>query len=81
MALMIMGKGTGHETVTYDAAKVAKGDKEALAAVQQAEEILQQALKKGGTAFAVDTATGETKLADKIDPRADTYVVLPLQGG
>ena len=69
--LMIMGKGTGHETVDLDTPK----------AVRQAEEILRRELKKGGTAFAVDTATGKTNSTTTIDSEVDTHIVLPLRGG
>lgn len=77
--LRIMGS-TGDRTVEWDQKRAEAGDPEALAAVREAERILEEELRRGGTAFRVAPGAPARRV-DRLDPEADQIVVVPRVAG
>ncbi len=71
----------GDVQVEWDPDKVALGDPEAVAAVEEAERILAEARAEGATAFAMRGA-GPATVMDEFDRTAEKIVVVPrIVGG
>ncbi len=81
--LFVMGmEGHKKPELEWDPVAVEAGDPEALVIIQQAEEILRDAERKGAFAFEVDPVTRETHRIEKINPMAqEIFIGLPLAGG
>lgn len=80
--LKVLG-AKGHSTATWDPVKVREGDPEALAVIQEAERIVQEAQRRGAAVFSIDPETHQGVQVDRFDPQAEaeTLVVLPIAGG
>lgn len=78
--LIVLGP-VGHREVEWDVAAVEAKDPEALAAVREAERILEQARAQGGTAFRVDAPDRPAERLDKFDRTAEQIVVVPQIAG
>lgn len=71
----------GDRTLVWDAARVEKGDPDALAAVREAQRIFEQQRRRGTTAFRVEP-TAPARRLDQFDARADHVVMIPqVRGG
>lgn len=70
----------GDTTVEWDVRRVEEGDPEALAAVREAERIFREQLRRGSTAFKVESGQPAVKL-DRFDPTAEQVVVVPRVAG
>ena len=80
MSVLHLLSKQGDVRVEWDVQKAASGDPEALAAIAEAERILEEAQRGGGTAFAV--RNGEAEVIDKFDKTAEKIVVVPrIVGG
>jgi len=66
----------GDTSVTWDVAAARAGDPAAIAAVEEAERILNEERKKGGTAFAVRPGTTPVRI-DQLDREAEEIIVVP----
>src|SRR6266480_7774670 len=58
--LRIMSR-RGDDRITWDSQKVEANDPEAMAAIEEAERIFNEELKKGGTAFKVEAVIHEAE--------------------
>lgn len=58
--LRIMSR-RGDDRITWDSQKVVENDPEAVAAIEEAERIFDEELKKGGTAFKVEAVIHEAE--------------------
>lgn len=81
LAILRVLNSQGDATLTWDPAKVAAGDPEALAAVNEAERIFNERTAKGATALAV--APGRTaERLEKFDLQVEETIVVPqIVGG
>ncbi|MCW5848644.1 MAG: hypothetical protein KIT87_00910 [Anaerolineae bacterium] len=80
MSVLHLLSKQGDVRVEWDVQKAESGDPEALAAIAEAERILEEARQGGGTAFAV--RNGEAEVLDKFDRTAEKIVVAPrIVGG
>ncbi|HKS90999.1 MAG TPA: hypothetical protein VJQ83_03650 [Tepidiformaceae bacterium] len=71
----------GDDRVTWDAQRVEAGDREALAAVREAERIFRKQRRAGATAFRVEQERVLARM-DRFDPTAEQIVMVPrLVGG
>ncbi len=70
----------GDRTVVWDQKGAEAGDLEALAAVREAERILEEELKRGATAFRLEPNAPAKKL-ERFDPEAEQIVVVPQVAG
>jgi hypothetical protein len=70
----------GDTAVAWDPAKVEAGDREAMAAVKEAERIFREERDKGATAFAVETGKPAIKL-ERFDQTAEQIVMVPRVAG
>jgi len=71
----------GDVTHTWDPARVATGDPEALAAVREAERIFAEARERGATAFRLAPGQPAERL-DEFAPEATQIVLVPrISGG
>lgn len=71
----------GDDRVAWDAHQVEAGDREALAAVREAERIFGEQRRAGATAFRVERERVLVRL-DTFDPSAEQIVMVPrLVGG
>ena len=66
----------GDDRVMWDAAGVATGEDEALAAVQEAERIFQQQRERGAVAIKVEANQPPTRI-ERFDPEAEQIVLIP----
>jgi hypothetical protein len=66
----------GDDRVAWDNQKVEARDKEALAAIQEAERIFDEERKKGATAFKVESGKS-TQRIEKFDRTAEQIVLVP----
>ncbi|MCX6047311.1 MAG: hypothetical protein NT075_19575 [Chloroflexi bacterium] len=79
--LQILGR-EGHRELVWENERVAAQDPEALAAVAEAEQILNEALSRGYAAFRVDSPDEPAVRINKFDATAPRTVVVPrLVGG
>lgn len=71
----------GDTTVTWDSTAVRASDPEAIAAVEEAERILDEERQKGSTAFAGRPGEPRVKI-EQFDPEAEEIIVVPrIVGG
>ncbi len=70
----------GDRTVAWDQQQVEVGDPEALEAVREAERILEEQLRRGATAFRVDSGVPARRI-DRLDLEAQQIVTVPRVGG
>lgn len=71
----------GDVRVEWDPKKAEIGDPEALAAIAEAERILEEARRTGATAFTV-RPDGQTQVMEGFDRTAEKVVVVPrIVGG
>ena len=70
----------GDEAHSWDAARAATGDPEALAAVREAERIFAEARERGATAFRLAPGQSAERL-DKFAPDAEEIVIVPRVSG
>jgi transcription elongation factor GreA len=70
----------GDTTVEWNHSEAEAGDREAQAALREAERIFDQARSRGATAFKVAEGRPAERL-DRFDPRADEVVVVPRVAG
>jgi hypothetical protein len=66
----------GDIQLTWDRAAVQAGDPEAIAAVEEAERVLNAERKKGSTAFAVRPGVPPVRI-DRLDREAEEIVIVP----
>lgn len=78
--LQIMGLH-GHRELEWDPEKVEAGDPEALAALAEAERILDEALARNHLAFKVEGADRPAERVDRLDPTAPKTVIVPRVAG
>jgi len=70
----------GDRTVVWDEKQAKEGDLDASAAVREAERIFEEELRKGATAFRVESGVPAKRL-DSFDPEADQIVIVPRVAG
>lgn len=75
MASLRILNSKGDTAVTWAPEKLAAGDREARAAVQEAERIFRDARARGGVAFTLDAAKVATRI-DRFDPLTDAEIVI-----
>jgi hypothetical protein len=76
MARLRVMSRQGDTAVTWDPAAVRAGDPTAIAAVEEAERILNEERKKGGTAFAGQP--GEPRVViERFDPEVEEIIIVP----
>jgi hypothetical protein len=73
--LRVMSK-RGDDRVNWDARRVTIGDPDALAAVQEAERIFNEARARGASAFRVDADKRTTRI-EEFDRTAEQIVIVP----
>jgi hypothetical protein len=73
--LRIMSR-RGDDRVVWDTQKVEAHDKDALAAIQEAERIFDEERKKGATAFKVEPGKS-TQRIETFDRTAEQIVLVP----
>ena len=73
--LRIMSR-RGDDRLVWDTRKVEAQDKDALAAIEEAERIFDEERKKGTTAFKVEAGKG-TQRIEKFDHTAEQIVLVP----
>jgi uncharacterized protein YceH (UPF0502 family) len=79
--LQIMGR-QGHRELSWDPERVEAKDPEALAAIAEAERILDEALARGHAAFVVRDPDQPAQRVERFDPTARQTVIVPrLVGG
>ncbi len=78
--LQIMGR-QGHRELSWDPQKVDEKDPETLAVLAEAEQILEDALKRGHAAFRVDDPDQPAQRVDRFDPTAPRTVIVPRIAG
>ena len=66
----------GDQTVQWNARRAARGDREAAAAVREAERIFREQRERGSTAFKVVPGEPAVRL-DAFDPEADQVIIIP----
>ncbi|MHB1005088.1 MAG: hypothetical protein ACYC3S_05530 [Chloroflexota bacterium] len=70
----------GDKMVAWEENKIAVGDPEAVAAVEEAERIFKEQMLKGGAAFKVETGKTAERI-DRFDPEAEQIVIVPRIAG
>lgn len=73
--LRIMSR-RGDDRMTWDAARAATGNAEAIAAVQEAERIFREHRAKGATAFTLEQGHAPVR-TDAFDPTAEQIMLVP----
>ncbi len=73
--LRIMSR-RGDDRVVWDTRKVEAHNREALAAIQEAERIFDEERKKGATAFKIESGKS-TQRIEKFDHTAEQIVLVP----
>lgn len=81
MGMLRVMSRNGDDRVTWDSQQVQTGDPEALAAVEEAEQIFRKHRARGATAFRVEKGQTLVRM-DEFDPTAEDIVMVPrLIGG
>ena len=78
--LIILGR-SGHQEFEWDAEAAEAGDPEAIAAVREAERILAEAQRRGGTAFRVEAPDQPAERLETFDRTAEQILVIPQIAG
>lgn len=79
--LQILGR-EGHKELAWEREQVEAQDPEALAAIAEAEQILEEALARGHAVFRVDSPDEPAVRINKFDWTAPRTVIVPrLVGG
>ncbi|HEY7832343.1 MAG TPA: hypothetical protein VIG30_02155 [Ktedonobacterales bacterium] len=76
MATLRIMSRRGDDRITWDRARVAVGDPEAVAAVKEAERIFAQERARGATAFKVETGKAP-EVVKEFDPTAEQTLLVP----
>jgi len=76
MGILRVMSRRGDDRIVWDADKVAVGDQEALAAIQEAERIFADQRARGGTAFRVETGKPPVRISE-FDRTAEQIVLVP----
>lgn len=76
MGMLRVMSRNGDDRVAWDILKAEVGDKEALAAVREAERIFSEERARGATAFKVETGKAPTRL-DRFDQTAEQIIMVP----
>lgn len=76
MGILRVMSRRGDDRVTWDAARAATGDLEAMAAVREAERIFHEQRTKGATAFAMEQGHAPVHI-DAFDPTAEQIMLVP----
>jgi uncharacterized protein (DUF1800 family) len=80
MASLRVMNSKGDRAIVWDAEKLTQGQKEAQAAVKEAERIFAEERARGATAFRVTPGQLAEKLA-RFESDADTVIVPRIAGG
>lgn len=78
--LIILGP-SGHREIEWDVQAAEAGDPEAMAAVREAERILEEAQRQGGAAFRVAAPDQPAERLEVFDRTAEQIVVVPRVAG
>ena len=70
----------GDTKISYDVRKAETGDREQLAAVEEAERIFREERARGATAFRIDDDEAATRI-DRFDRTAEQIVMVPRIAG
>jgi hypothetical protein len=83
MARLFYLNRRGHTEVAWDVERARSGDAEALAAVAEAERVLDEAVRSGYTAFALrgGTITRRVDALSGIGREEDVVLIPPVAGG
>jgi hypothetical protein len=76
MSILRVMSRRGDDRVAWDVSKAEVGNREALAAIEEAERIFAQHRARGGTAFRVDTGKAPVRI-DEFDRTAEQIVIVP----
>ena len=80
MAKLRILSARGDTVVEWNPTEAEAGDREARAALREAERIFEEARGRGATAFKVEQGKRAERL-DRFDPRADEVVIVPRVAG
>lgn len=80
MAILRVLSAAGDTRHEWDVAGMERGDKEAMAAVREAERIFARQRARGATAFWVRPGRPAERL-DRFDPQAEHIVLVPRVAG
>ena len=80
MAILRVLSNQGDTRYEWDVAGVKSGDAEAVAAVQEAEQIFARQRARGATAFKVAPGRPAERL-DRFDPQVEHVVIVPRVAG
>jgi hypothetical protein len=79
--LQILGR-SGHKELVWEMEKVEEEDAEALAVIEEAERIVNEAFARGQAVFRVDSPDQPAVRINQFDRTAPTTVIIPrLAGG
>ena len=79
--LQVLGRD-GHRELVWDLEKVAAAEPEALAVIEEAEQIVEAALARGQAVLVVDAPDQPAKRIERFDQSAPQTVIVPrLAGG
>lgn len=79
--LIILGPD-GHREIKWDLEAVETGDPKAVAAIQEAERILEEAWARGRSAFRVKAPDQPAERLEKFDRNAEQIIIVPqIVGG
>ncbi len=76
MGMLRVMSRRGDDRIVWDPKKVEAHDPEAVAAIQEAERIFNEARAKGATAFKVESGKTVERL-DRFDRTAEQIVIVP----
>lgn len=76
MGILRVMSRRGDDRIVWDASKAAVGDREALAAIEEAERIFADQRARGGTAFRVETGKAPVRI-NEFDRTAEQIVLVP----
>lgn len=78
--LIVLGPD-GHREIQWDLEAVETGDPEAVAVIQEAERILEEAWARGETAFRVKAPDQPAERLERFDRTAEQIIVVPQIAG
>jgi hypothetical protein len=80
MSMLRILSQEGDTRLEWDARAVKAGDREALAAVEEAERVFREQRARGATAFKLSPQQPAERL-DTFDPQAEQVVIVPRVAG
>jgi transcription elongation factor GreA len=80
MAKLRILSARGDTVVEWNPSQAEAGEREARAALREAERIFEEARNRGATAFKVEQGRRAERL-DRFDPRADEVIIVPRVAG